>query len=114
LIGAGYGAVFSLTPIVINMIWGVENFGTNFGIVAVAPAIGSVIWGLIYSAVYQAGAHNSASLGDDETAGDVFCYGKQCYASTFWAMTASIWVGTLLILWAWKGEKGWSSRGIII
>ncbi|KAI8623557.1 major facilitator superfamily domain-containing protein [Xylariaceae sp. FL1651] len=113
-IGAGYGAVFSLTPIVITMIWGVENFGTNFGIVAVTPALGSVMWGIIYSSVYQAGAHNSASPEDDGTNGDTFCYGKQCYSLTFWAMTASIWIGSLMILWAWKGKNGWSSRGIII
>ncbi|KAI0392472.1 major facilitator superfamily domain-containing protein [Xylariaceae sp. FL0594] len=114
-IGAGYGAVFSLTPIIVTIIWGVENFGTNFGIIAVTPALGSVIWGTIYSAVYQAGARRSALLGKDGDAGDdVFCYGKQCYAPTFWAMTASIWVGACMILIAWKGRNGWSSRGIVI
>jgi MFS family permease len=113
-VGAGYGAVFSLTPIIITMIWGVENFGTNFGIVAVTPALGSVLWGIIYSAVYQAGAHHSASLEDDGTDGDVFCYGKQCYAATFWAMTVSIWIGAFMMIWAWKGKNGWSSRGIVI
>lgn len=113
-IGAGYGAVFSLTPIVITMIWGVENFGTNFGIVAVTPALGSVIWGFIYSAVYQAGARDPVSLDDDDIVGDVFCYGKQCYAATFSAMTVSIWVGALMVIWAWKGKNGWSSRGIVI
>ncbi|KAI0508297.1 major facilitator superfamily domain-containing protein [Xylaria bambusicola] len=113
-IGAGYGAVFSLTPIIITMIWGVENFGTNFGIIALTPAVGSVIWGVIYSAVYQAGAHKSALLGGGEAGDDVFCYGKQCYAATFWAMTVSIWVGAFMIIWAWKGKNGWSSRGIVV
>ncbi|KAI1813076.1 major facilitator superfamily domain-containing protein [Poronia punctata] len=114
-IGAGYGAVFSLTPIIVTIIWGVENFGTNFGIIAVTPAIGSVMWGLIYSAVYQAGAHKSASLENGDGADeDVLCYGKQCYATTFWAMTASIWIGASMILLAWKGRNGWSSRGIVI
>ncbi|KAI0467851.1 major facilitator superfamily domain-containing protein [Xylaria cf. heliscus] len=113
LIGAGYGAVFSLTPIIITMIWGVENFGTNFGIIALTPALGSVIWGIIYSAVYQAGARISAMF--EEGAGEeVFCYGKQCYAPTFWAMTVSIWIGASLIVLAWKGRNGWSSRGIVI
>jgi MFS family permease len=113
-IGAGYGAAFSLTPIIVTIIWGVENFGTNFGIIAVTPAAGSVIWGIIYSAVYQAGVRRSASLGSEGDAGDVFCYGKQCYAATFWAMTASIWIGAFMILLAWKGRNGWSSRGIVI
>ncbi|KAI1159377.1 major facilitator superfamily domain-containing protein [Nemania serpens] len=115
LVGAGYGAAFSLTPIIITMIWGVENFGTNFGIIAVTPAFGSVIWGLIYSAVYQAGVQNNSALFQaNETVDDVFCYGQQCYAPTFWAMTVSIWIGTCMIFLAWKGKNGWSSRGIII
>ena len=119
-IGAGYGAVFSLTPIIITMIWGVENFGTNFGIVALTPALGSVMWGLIYSAVYQgaassAGADSSSPAGSqDSSDDDVFCYGKQCYSSTFWAMTVSAWLGALMVLWAWKGRDGWASRRIVV
>ncbi|KAI0156488.1 major facilitator superfamily domain-containing protein [Xylariaceae sp. FL1272] len=113
-IGAGYGAVFSLTPIIITLVWGVENFGTNFGIVALTPAIGSIIWNFIYSAVYQAGANNSPLLDEGGDDSDVFCYGKQCYTVTFWAMTASIWAGCLMILWAWKGRHGWSHRGVVI
>ncbi|KAI1494517.1 putative transporter MCH1 [Biscogniauxia mediterranea] len=114
-VGAGYGAVFSLTPIIITMIWGVENFGTNFGIVALTPALGSVMWGLIYSAVYQAGARDSSSLVDGAANdNNVFCYGKKCYSSTFWAMTVSVWLGTLMVLWAWKGKNGWAKRGVVI
>ncbi|RYP89170.1 hypothetical protein DL770_004542 [Monosporascus sp. CRB-9-2] len=112
-IGAGYGAVFSLTPIIITMIWGVENFGTNFGIVALTPALGSTMWGLIYSAEYQAGARDSPSLADGND-DDVFCYGKHCYTSTFWAMTVSVWVGAFMILWAWKGRDGWARRGVVV
>jgi MFS family permease len=110
LVGAGYGAVFSLTPIIITVIWGVENFATNWGIVAMFPALGSTFWGLVYSAVYQAAADRSPSSGED----DIFCYGKQCYAPTFWAMAVSVWAACLLVLWAWKGPNGWQQRGIII
>ena len=107
LVGAGYGAVFSLTPIIITVIWGVENFATNWGIVAMFPALGATFWGLIYSAVYEHGAENT---GEE----DAFCYGQQCYAPTFWAMTVSVWVACLLIAFAWKGTKGWAQRGIVI
>ncbi|KAI1820935.1 major facilitator superfamily domain-containing protein [Xylaria intraflava] len=113
-IGAGYGAVFSLTPIIITIVWGVENFGTNYGIIALTPALGSLVWGIIYATVYQAGTHNPASPQDDASAGDSLCYGNQCYATTFWAMTASVWIGAVMILLAWKGRSGWSSRGIVI
>lgn len=117
LVGAGYGAVFSLTPIIITVIWGVENFGTNWGIVAMFPAVGSTMWGLIYSAVYQAGAREppEGAAGGEGGGGDgIFCYGTQCYAPTFWAMSVSVWVACLLVLWAWKGRGGWSQRGIVI
>jgi MFS family permease len=112
-VGAGYGAVFSLMPIIVTMIWGVENFGTNFGVFAALPALSSTMWNLIYSAEYQAGARNSPSLTDGSD-DDVFCYGRQCYTGTFWAMTACIWVGCLFIAWAWKGRDGWSRRGIVV
>lgn len=113
LVGAGYGAVFSLTPIIITVIWGVENFGTNWGIIAMFPALGSTMWGLIYSAVYQAGARRPIQ-GSTEEGDGIFCYGSQCYAPTFWAMACSVWLACGLVLWAWKGRGGWSQRGIVI
>jgi MFS family permease len=109
LVGAGYGAVFSLTPIIITVIWGVENFATNWGIVATFPALGSTFWGLVYSKVYENGAKRSATRDED-----IFCYGKDCYAPTFWAMTLTVWIACLFVLWAWKGRGGWSQRGIVI
>ncbi|KAL2185321.1 MFS general substrate transporter [Thermothelomyces heterothallicus CBS 203.75] len=125
LVGAGYGAVFSLTPIIITVIWGVENFATNWGIVAMFPALGATLWGVVYSAVYQAGAQRQASPGragggggdarpgdgDDD---DNLCYGRECYAPAFWAMAASVWVACALVLWAWKGRNGWAQRGIVV
>ncbi|KAK4164973.1 major facilitator superfamily domain-containing protein [Cladorrhinum sp. PSN259] len=113
LVGAGYGAVFSLTPIIITVIWGVENFATNWGIVAMFPALGSTMWGLVYSAVYQSGAHRQ-SLGGAAEGQDNLCYGTECYAAAFWAMAASVWVACGLVLWAWKGRDGWSQRGIVV
>ncbi|KAL2264427.1 hypothetical protein VTK26DRAFT_3314 [Humicola hyalothermophila] len=113
LVGAGYGAVFSLTPIIITVIWGVENFATNWGIVAMFPALGATLWGLVYSAVYQEGAKKPVSPGSGEEQ-DNFCYGEKCYAPAFWAMAASVWVACGLIMWAWKGRNGWSQRGILV
>lgn len=108
LVGAGYGAIFSLTPLIVTIIWGVENFATNFGIIAMLPALGSTFWGLVYSAVYQAGAKKPK--GDN----DLFCYGKKCYTSTFWAETVTVWVACGLLFWAWRGKDGWKKRGIVI
>lgn len=115
LVGAGYGAVFSLTPLIVAIIWGVENFATNFGIVAMMPALGSTFWGLVYSGVYQAGAEASSAptsgrVSDDQN----LCYGAQCYSAAFWAESVSVWIACALLFWAWKGKSGWKQRGIMI
>ncbi|PHH80174.1 hypothetical protein CDD80_2545 [Ophiocordyceps camponoti-rufipedis] len=111
-VGAGYGAAFSLTPLIVTIIWGVENFATNFGIIAMLPALGSTFWGLVYSAVYQAGAKTPES----ETAADDgnLCHGMKCYSSVFWAEGLCVWLACALLYWTWKGKNGWHHRGIVI
>lgn len=107
LIGSGYGALFSLTPLIISVVWGVENFGTNWGIVAMVPAAGATLWGVIYSNVYQWAANKGSSFSDMDE--DVLCYGKQCYSSTFWAMAVSVWIGCGM--WFWASGR-WRQCGI--
>lgn len=111
-VGAGYGAAFSLTPIIVSVIWGVENFGTNWGIVAIMPAIGATIWGLIYSGVYQWAAELGSLQGGIEE--DKLCYGMRCYSATFWGMAVCVWVACGLWGWAWRGPGGWVRRGIAV
>jgi hypothetical protein len=109
LIGAGYGAVFSLTPIVVSVVWGVENFGTNWGILAMTPAAGATVWSAVYAGIYQKAAGDR-----DGDSNDVLCYGKSCYAPTFWAMAVSVWIACGLWIWAWRGPGGWKKRGIAV
>ncbi|KAF2717606.1 MFS general substrate transporter [Polychaeton citri CBS 116435] len=121
-VGAGYGAAFSLTPIIISVVWGVENFGTNWGIVATAPAAGATVFGLLYSGVYQWAASRQQETSDGNGLGDgagsaaedLLCYGKLCYAPTFWVMTVSVWIACGLWLWAWRGPDGWRRRGVAV
>ncbi|MCJ1394419.1 putative monocarboxylate transporter mch1 [Xylographa bjoerkii] len=104
LAGTGYGAVFSLTPIIISVVWGVQNFGTNWGVVAMVPAAGATVWSAVYSVVYQAGVRE----------GETLCWGRGCFAGTFWAMGASGLVAMGLWAWAWRGKGGWAARGIAV
>ncbi|PHH79994.1 hypothetical protein CDD82_2040 [Ophiocordyceps australis] len=115
LVGAGYGATWSLSPLLITIIWGVENFATNFGLVAMLPALGSTFWGLVYSAVYQAGARRPGPAdGGNGSGNDLFCYGEKCYSVAYWAEGISVWLACFLMLWAWKGPDGWQRRGIVV
>lgn len=111
-IGAGYGAVFSLLPIIVSVVWGVENFGTNWACVATVPAVGATLWGLLYSAVYQQATARPSDDYPDK--GENLCFGAKCYAPTFWSMAISVWVAALLWVWAWKGPGGFSKRNIVV
>lgn len=130
-IGAGYGAVFSLTPIIVSVVWGVENFGTNWGVVATVPAAGATVWGLVYSGVYESGAKAGGGVIGSMMGGlggvttnegvaivkeveDVLCHGTACYAPTFWAMAVSVWLACVMWIWAWRGKGGWLQRGIAV
>ncbi|KAL9583862.1 MAG: hypothetical protein Q9212_002460 [Teloschistes hypoglaucus] len=105
LVGLGYGAIFSLTPIIVSVVWGVQNFGTNWGIVAVVPAAGAALWGAVYAAVYDAAAVDGLGYHGTER----LCYGVRCYAPTFWGMVGCSWVALGLWAWAWRG---WRRKGI--
>jgi MFS family permease len=100
MVGTGYGATFALVPIIISVVWGVENFGTNWGVVATVPAIGAGLWGLVYSACYE-------RFSDERGA----CYGWGCYGG--WAVGCTVAMGVAVGLWvvAWRG---WKRRGVVV
>ncbi|KAI9713455.1 MAG: putative monocarboxylate transporter mch1 [Bogoriella megaspora] len=127
LIGAGYGAVFSLVPIIISTVWGVENFGTNWGVVAMVPAVAAAVWQSVFAGVYEHFAErdrgaikglglvdSGAEFGGLENEEEMMCYGKECYALTFWLMAVSVWFACGLWLWAWRGPGGWRKRGVAV
>ncbi|KAI9834181.1 MAG: putative monocarboxylate transporter mch1 [Phylliscum demangeonii] len=133
LIGSGYGAIFSLAPIICSVVWGLAHFGSNWGLVAVVPAFGATFWGVVYSAVYQwaaaaaAGAPGGGGTGGGGGGGGAggggaaggghesrLCYGQACYASTFAAMAVSAWLACAMWLWAWRGPNGWRRRGTAV
>ncbi|KAL4998703.1 putative transporter mch1 [Aspergillus recurvatus] len=104
LVGLGYGSAFSLVPIIISVVWGVENFGTNWGIVAMFPAVGAAMWSVIYSHTYQGAADGSPT-------DDTQCHGWRCFG--FWSIgcTISVWVAIAAWLVAWAS---WRRRGVVV
>ncbi|CRG83862.1 putative transporter mch1 [Talaromyces islandicus] len=104
-VGFGYGASFALMPIIISVVWGVENFGTNWGIVAMVPAAGAAFWGLVYSVGYQ-GAIDTSPINRQGQ-----CFGWRCFG--FWAVGCmlSVWAAIAVWLIAWRG---WKRRGVVV
>lgn len=105
-IGCGYGAVFTLAPTAVSVVWGTENFGTNWGIVTVTPALGASVFGLLFANGYDRAAGGQKW--------DGMCYGTECYRDSFMAMAVAVWIACGLWLWAWRGKGGWKSRGVVV
>ncbi|KIY04165.1 uncharacterized protein Z520_00857 [Fonsecaea multimorphosa CBS 102226] len=106
LVGLGYGACFSLVPIIISVVWGVENFATNWGVVAMMPAGGAAVWSLVYSAGYSAGSsHSSPDVEDGE------CRGYLCFAAWAWGCAASVSLAIVCWCVAWRV---WKNRNVVV
>lgn len=103
LAGLSYGTAFSIGPIIVSVVWGVQNFGTNWGIMCIVPAGGSALWSAVYSAVYQRGA--AAGMGEN------LCYGYRCYGATFCGMFVSSLVAAGLLIYVWRG---WRKKGVVV
>jgi len=100
-IGAGYGAVFCLAPTVVSVVWGTKNFGTNWGIVTMTPALGAVVYGCLFAAEFDAGVG----------AGQGACVGLHCAQYSFTAMAGS--VVAAVVGWVWVWGK-WKRAGVIV
>lgn len=47
--GYGYGSSFTLYPLIVSNVWGVERFATYWGLFILGPAIGTFIFGLVFA-----------------------------------------------------------------
>lgn len=99
--GFSYGALFTLYPTMVALIWGVEGFGSHWGLFILGPAIGSVFYGILFGNVYQS---HSTPLG--------ICLGNKCYELTFYLSGSGICLAALLELGLWK--YSWIKEGIAL
>ncbi|KAK9370066.1 major facilitator superfamily domain-containing protein [Lipomyces kononenkoae] len=100
-LGAGYGAIFTLAPTIVSLVWGTEQFGTVWGLLFVFPAVGSMVYELIYATIYDYNAHD-----------EHLCYGLNCYQTTF-VITGTSCV-LAVIVWSCVWRLGWQRRGLFI
>ncbi|CAI4057649.1 hypothetical protein SKDZ_04G1850 [Saccharomyces kudriavzevii ZP591] len=53
LVGIIYGGLFTVYPTLVLLVWGERSFGTVYGSLLIAPAIGSTIFCMLYAKVYD-------------------------------------------------------------
>lgn len=59
--GIAYGGLFTIYPTITLMVWGEKMFGTAYGTLMIAPALGSALSCLIYADVYDSECANSTT-----------------------------------------------------
>ncbi|KAF3936174.1 hypothetical protein ABW19_dt0202567 [Dactylella cylindrospora] len=112
LIGVGYGAVFTLSPTIVSVVWGVENLATNWGIIAMLSAAGASVFGILFASVYDSEAERQNR--DGQGLGEGLCFGLKCYQESFAGMAFSCAGAICLWMWAWRGKGGWIARGVSV
>lgn len=60
LVGIIYGGLFTVYPTLVLLVWGERSFGTVYGSLLIAPAVGSTIFCMLYAKVYDSGCTNHA------------------------------------------------------
>ncbi|KAK9454166.1 major facilitator superfamily domain-containing protein [Dipodascopsis uninucleata] len=101
LLGTGYGAIFTLAPTIVSIVWGAERFGTNWGVLFLFPATGTIVYEAIYAAIY-----------DRHTINGNLCFGEQCYHLTFVITAISCLMA--IFTWALVWRLGWARRHVTV
>ena len=92
--GFSYGSVFTLFPTIVACVWGINSIGTNWGLFILGPAIGSLIFGMVFGQVYESN--------NGEMVGHICSRGVDCYSSTFrWTATGLI-LSSVTVYGLWR------------
>lgn len=106
--GIGYGAIFSLAPSIVGKVWGVEQFGRNWGLLSLSPALGSCLLNLLYSLVYDAHRREQEIGQAGKLPSDALCHGVECFRTTFGITTFVSAAGCIGVVILWQV---WNRRG---
>eukprot|EP00048_Salpingoeca_helianthica_P003528 m.68155 g.68155 ORF g.68155 m.68155 type:complete len:593 (-) comp12755_c0_seq2:42-1820(-) len=73
LVGIFFGGLLSLAPVIVSDLFGFAHFGTNWGVIVIAPAVCSLAMGAVYGRIY------------DQHADPVchHCAGTSCYQPVY-------------------------------
>lgn len=94
--GASYGGLFTVYPTIIALVWGIDIMGLTWGTFMVAPAVGSIVYSLIYGKLV-----------------DLRCQGATpgtCLNGYFAITGTSLFVSMAVVLIVWRFM--WVQRGL--
>lgn len=84
-----YGGSWVLMIGIIGDVFGKDDFGKDYGLIAMGPAISGMIFNLLSAHFYESHATDSKGV----------CIGAVCYRDAFFLAAASATTGYLILLW---------------
>jgi MFS family permease len=92
--GISYGGLWCTVPTILSEQFGLQDFGKNYGTVAIAPGIAGAVFNGFSGAIYDNYADSEGS-----------CIGSQCFAGAFLFSGSCCAVGAVLSLFLVKLTK---------
>ena len=107
--GTAYGGFFALVPAISADRWGEKNFGLVYGIVVVAPALGSLLFSTLVAGVLSDsfGASSFIQVIGSDGSKSKQCTGPLCYRYSFITYIVCLAVALLSSLYLW-----WKTRRV--
>ncbi|KAF9951217.1 hypothetical protein BGZ70_001089 [Mortierella alpina] len=96
LVGLGYGSVFGVAPTIVSEWFGVTNFGTNWGWISIAPAIGGQFFNLVFGWLYDREAQHEHTLE---------CFGVECFHTSFVLGACSSLLGVAVLVYLYVATR---------
>ncbi|KAL1925340.1 uncharacterized protein VTP21DRAFT_223 [Calcarisporiella thermophila] len=87
LIGTAYGTIFTVSPTITTELWGLRNFGRNWGWMSWAPGIGGMLFNLVFGVVFD-----SRSGGPGKRCHE----GRSCFAPALYLTTLASLAGIIM------------------
>lgn len=85
-----YGGSWVLIVGILADLYGRDDFGKDYGLIAMGPAVSGLIFNSVSALVYE---KHAAANGNDSGV----CFGNDCYRGSFWMAATAALVGSLIL-----------------
>ena len=89
-VAIAYGGSWVLIVGILADSFGRENFGKDYGLIAMGPALSGLVFNSVSASMYE--THAEANGNEDGV-----CYGTNCYQGSYWMATGAALIGSLIL-----------------
>jgi len=107
ILGIAYGGTFCVVPTLVTEFFGLGSFGANYGVMGMAPAIGSELLATVLAGklndYFKKNGEFYTIENDKRTS---HCSGQECYRYAFVTTSGICIIATVIASWLWWRRRG--------